>query len=43
MMRAEEVIKKATEQKEAFFLEVQEAEHRLKQLESESAAPAHDS
>ena len=36
--RAEEVIKKATEQKEAFLLEVQEAEHRLKQLELESAA-----
>ena len=39
VMRAEDLITKATEQK-AVFLQVKEAEERLKQLESEAAAPA---
>ena len=38
--RAEELIAKATEQKSAFVLEVQEAEERLQQLEAEAAKPA---
>ena len=39
VMRAEELITKATEQKAVFLLEVEEAEERSKQLESEAAAP----
>ena len=37
--RAEELIAKATEQKSAFVLEVQEAEERVQQLEAEAAKP----
>ena len=39
VMRAEELITKATEQQAVFLFEVEEAEERLKQLESEAAVP----